>query len=60
MKISNLNDEKFSYKFYSKNKRILIETVYRSFYIKLTSKTKVICTTVGPYAKLGTRLKWFK
>ena len=24
--------------------------------IKLTSKTKVICTTVGPYAKLGTNL----
>jgi len=24
--------------------------------IKLTSQTKVICTTVGPYAKLGTKL----
>ena len=24
--------------------------------IKLTSKTRVICTTVGPYAKLGTNL----
>ena len=24
--------------------------------LKLTSKTKVICTTVGPYAKLGTNL----
>ena len=24
--------------------------------IKLTSKTKVICTTVGPYAKYGTNL----
>ena len=24
--------------------------------VKLSSKTKVICTTVGPYAKLGTNL----
>ena len=24
--------------------------------VKLTSKTKVICTTVGPYAKYGTNL----
>ena len=38
------------------NRVFIAESKNLESLIKLTSKTKVICTTVGPYAKLGTNL----